>query len=65
MGRVQLSVKCVCVIVGGVQRARSVWRLLAAACDYSRQMLRLGEQLPHKYSAKIILFHFGRGSMLK
>jgi len=30
--------------------ARSVWRLQAAPSDYSRQMLRLGKQLPHDYS---------------
>jgi len=42
MGGVQLSVKCVCVIVGGVQRVLSVLRLQAAPSDYGRHMLRLG-----------------------
>ena len=49
MGGVQQSVKCVCVIVGGVHgRQQSVAcrgacrrRLQAAPSDYSRQMLRL------------------------
>jgi len=35
---------------GRSSRARLVWRLQAAISDYSRQMLRLGEQLSHKYS---------------
>ena len=45
MSGVQLSVKCVCVIVGGVHwRVQSLagwWRLQAAPDDYSAQMLRL------------------------
>jgi len=37
-----LSVKCVCVIVEGVQgRVQSVACRRRPACDYSRQMLRL------------------------
>jgi len=45
MAGIQLSVKCVCVIVGGVHgRVQSFpgwWRLQAAPDDYSRHMLRL------------------------
>ena len=45
MGGVQLSVKCVCVIVdrvhGRVQSLADWWRLQAVPDDYSRQMLRL------------------------
>ena len=49
MGGVQLSVKCVCVIVGGLQgRVQSLAcrRLQAAPSDYSRQMLRLAATTP-------------------
>jgi len=56
IGGVQLSVKCLrhC---GRSSRARSVWRLQAAPSDYSRQMLRLGEQLPHKISCWNYFIH--------
>jgi len=66
MGGVQLSVKCVCVIVCGVQR-----RVQSLACrrrpgGACRGHLTIAVDKccdwPH---AKIILFHFRRGSMLK
>jgi len=75
MGGVQLSVKCVCVIVGGVQeRVQSLAcrrrpggvcrRRLAITVDKRCSWL---QQLPQcmNIHAKIILFHFRRGSLLK
>ena len=73
MGGVQLSVKCVCVIVGGVHG-----RVQSVACHrrpngaYRRHLVITVDkccdwlqQLPHEIHAKVLLFHFRRGSMLK
>jgi len=62
--------------MGGVQLhrpllARGNFRLLTAGDglllpgDYSSRMQRLAATLPHEFHAKIILFHFRCGSMLK
>ena len=65
MGRVQLSVKCVCIIVGGVHlrdQSGAYRRRLAITvdkcCDWVNNCLI-------DIHAKIILFHFRRGLMLK
>jgi len=65
IGGVQLSVKYVCVIVGGVhgrdQSGACRRRLVITAdkcCDWVNNCLI-------NIHAKIILFHFRRGSMLK